>query len=61
MSKDKDKDFIAFSYDQYKLEHAEADKFYSKAGILISAMVLLGSLVPRLAEPTTLLKGCTTF
>ena len=52
----KNKDFFVFSYDQYKLEHAEADKFYAKTGILISALAILGSLVYRLSEPTTLLR-----
>lgn len=49
------KDFFAFCYDQYKLEHAEADKFYSKAGILISAMTVLGSCIYRLSEPASFL------
>ncbi|HPG69032.1 MAG TPA: hypothetical protein PLO37_19465 [Candidatus Hydrogenedentes bacterium] len=49
------KDFFEFSYQQYKLELSEADKFYSKAGILVSALAILGGLAYRLSEPATLL------
>jgi hypothetical protein len=46
-----DKAFFDFCYDQYKVEMEDAERIYTRVGILITALVVLAGVVKHLARP----------
>ena len=51
----RDMDFLEFSYDLYKAEIEDADRMYARAGFLVTALLILGGIILKLAKPELLL------